>query len=936
MNLSALKRSVARVELNGTPNGSAFLVDRRHVATALHVLEGRRRVQLAFPEWPRRDCTRTGERIWVDPAGRDVALLELDRECPVDVEPMPWMGREPARGDSWTTFGFPADLPNGHTLTDETVADPSLLITEWDLRILQLGTPSAAYALGGFSGAPCIINGAIAGVITHQLVRVEGVTGSPVASPSLDTLYALPIALLAPSGITPPLFESDDLPEDLVQLADALAGRAKVSLLAAMLRALDRSRGDAAGDTSQRAALAQRLRNSFRLVVHVIGRRENPLVRMLAGQVYERLSRTTLARTAPGLRVPTFLHEEPTFLGEEERPIDPARVEHSVMVLLLDDEMLVDERWRACHDRIVAHTESNTAGASVLPFDLGGPKDRFPDPFREMKVRRLAESQRSTLLIALELHLLRTLARSRGVPPDQAAVRLFLSYAAMDGDAGPRAIRKLAENTPGIEALLDQDTLAPGDRFQVLEERIKDRVLMAFVTSSYTNRAWCLREVLIAKQLGRPIVVVDIQDANVVPRASPYLGNVPWIRSDTNFAAPHDLLEAAVFEQLRYEYEYFNLDNFRLQNETLRDAHVVTRPPELLDVTKGGALFPPPKVILHPDPPLPNEERSVLGSVAPGVRFVSPAQVLADSKSLRGATGAPGRVGLSASPTDVWRSGLMELHFEDTWLDLNRLLLLSGATIVFGGDLRSGGMTDILLDVADQRLAVEPRGQGRPTAPVVSYLAWPASLDLTIERQARLVDRVSFQTLAPPSCNVASYPPGKVPPTTFENRYLYARALTSMRQTVRDTVAAVVVVGGKCTGFVGRYAGVVEETLLAMQRERPLPIFLLGGLGGAAAAIGEALQGRRPERLTGAFQLEASPGERDFARHYNDAIARDSEADDRAPIDHDGVLDFFTRRGLAGLNNGLSDPDNLLLLTSPSTHEIAPVLLQGLRKALAE
>lgn len=201
--LEALKRTIARVELDGKPNGTAFLVDRKHVATALHVLDRRSTVDLVFVEWSGGDRKRVATRIWRHPA-YDLAILKLDRECPSGVQPLPW-ATTPATGDRWSTFGFPAQVPDGHPLVDERINDPSLLIDDLELRILHLHTLQAHYDLGGFSGAPCAVDGAIVGVIADQLRRKpSGGTEQTVREPSLHTLYALPITLLARSGIVPP------------------------------------------------------------------------------------------------------------------------------------------------------------------------------------------------------------------------------------------------------------------------------------------------------------------------------------------------------------------------------------------------------------------------------------------------------------------------------------------------------------------------------------------------------------------------------------------------------------------------------------------------------------------------------------------------------------------------------------------------------------
>src|SRR6185503_16715216 len=262
--LEALKRTIARVDLDGIPNGTAFLVGRKHVATALHVLGSRTTVDLVFVEWG-ADRRRVAKRTWRH-AAYDVAILELDRECPAGVEALPW-ATTPATGDRWSTFGFPGEVEDGEPLVDERINDPSFLIEEMELRMLHLHTLDAGEDLGGFSGAPCVVGGVIVGVLAYQLRRTPpGGTEQTVREPSLHTLYAFPITLLAGSGVVPPIVELSGAPGELVRLAEAVASEAKASMLAAMLRAFDRMPAPSREVAPQRAAIARRLGDAFRIV----------------------------------------------------------------------------------------------------------------------------------------------------------------------------------------------------------------------------------------------------------------------------------------------------------------------------------------------------------------------------------------------------------------------------------------------------------------------------------------------------------------------------------------------------------------------------------------------------------------------------------------------------------------------------------------------
>lgn len=939
MELQKLKRTIARVEIDGKPNGTAFLVDHSHVATALHVLSGRSRADLVFLEWPEHDRTRAGSLSWRHLAGYDLAILELDRKCPGDVEPMPWSTTAPAEGDFWCSWGFPTEVVNGHTIGDK-IKDPSLLIGAWNLRILQLDTPAAKYDLGGMSGAPCMVAGYIVGVITHQLRRMLGGRDEQVKEPSLNTLYALPITLLAASPVTLPIFQPERAPasmSELIRVAEALAAEAKASVLAKMLRAIDRVTGKEPDQVPQRVAIARRLSAATRLAVHVVWRRDNSAATELAHKVYQRLTRSAFSRTSPGLRVPVFLHSEPTFLSDSEaRPIDPSQVEHSVILLLLDGGMFLSKQWRECHNRIVELSERDLSGTSLLPIGLDGPKGIAP--FENIHVVYFdGTAARYQLLIALELHLLGMLTRRQTGVKERKPARLFLSYTRRDLENTHRiaSLQALANSIPGIQLLIDERELASGDRVGRLEELMVGSVFIALYSSSYTARFWCRRELVKAKSLGLPIVVVDVQFEDV-PRVFPYLGNVPHLKWRSEPTTPYCILEAAVFEALREPYCRLLLEDQTLLDATLRHARIAIRPPEVLDLVGDGALSQLAEpVVLYPDPPLPEVEQQILCRFAPSVRFVSPGQALAEARPLRWADGQSLCIGLSASQPDVFRRGLTEWHFEDTWLDLIRLLLLGGSNLAFGGDLREGGLTDLLLELAEQRAEMDQRDRLKRAVPIHSYLAWPLHFSLTEERRLQLIDRADFIVVPPPSSRVAAYSDTAVAPSTPEARYLWARSLTRMRQTVLENVHAIVVVGGACVGFKGRYAGVVEETFLAIQQHTP--VFLLGGMGGAAAAVGEALLGKRPERLTSAFQLnpDVAPTEQAFVACYNDTIAREHVADVPASIDHDSVLGLLAAAGVPALNNGLSEDENRLLLLSPSMQEVMPVLLKGLRGLLA-
>lgn len=207
--LQGLKQTVAQVVVDGKPNGSAFLVDSNHVATALHVLDGVSEVVLRFMAVSGSQAVSYGAKVVWQHLEVDLAVLKLDRVCAIPV--LPW-AREVREGERWLTFGFPTGVPGGHSLDQGKLVDAHKRVPGLSSTVLQLRVSEARERLSGFSGAPCVIEGAVVGVLTNQLTRRSNVAKPQVGGaervPSFETVFALPIGLLrACAAVRPTLHE---------------------------------------------------------------------------------------------------------------------------------------------------------------------------------------------------------------------------------------------------------------------------------------------------------------------------------------------------------------------------------------------------------------------------------------------------------------------------------------------------------------------------------------------------------------------------------------------------------------------------------------------------------------------------------------------------------------------------------------------------------
>jgi serine protease Do len=165
----ALASGVLRVESHScgrTMLGSGFLVDRRHLVTAAHVVGDAGAIAL------RRDgrVVSQGEVVGVDSAA-DVALLRLDP--PVDGHAFALSKRAPRDGEAVTAVGYPRDAPlvqaGGKVLgTATTVPAPGVARRS----LVQ----SDAVVSPGESGGPLLAGRDVVGMI--DLSSAHG-TGNP-------------------------------------------------------------------------------------------------------------------------------------------------------------------------------------------------------------------------------------------------------------------------------------------------------------------------------------------------------------------------------------------------------------------------------------------------------------------------------------------------------------------------------------------------------------------------------------------------------------------------------------------------------------------------------------------------------------------------------------------------------------------------------------
>lgn len=277
-------------------------------------------------------------------------------------------------------------------------------------------------------------------------------------------------------------------------------------------------------------------------------------------------------------------------------------------------------------------------------------------------------------------------------------------------------------------------------------------------------------------------------------------------------------------------------------------------------------------------------------------------------------------IGISISESDnLSELGYGISHLNDAIIEIARYVLALGGNLAYGGDMRQGGFTELIFDMlayykGDKEL--------QPNERFHSYLAYPLSTTLTIEKQAELRQNVSFKIIAPPSDLKISNPNEFLKPDTPENLYVWSRCLTKMRQEMESSCDARIFIGGRSKDFKGICPGILEELIISL--EHGLPVYLVGAFGGVTADIIGALNGRQSLSFTNQFYFDN--------QNYKDMYNTYNQRHPANVIDYSKYYFMLQSIGLKGIaeRNGLSDNDNLRLTTTPHISEVVYLIIKGL------
>lgn len=276
------------------------------------------------------------------------------------------------------------------------------------------------------------------------------------------------------------------------------------------------------------------------------------------------------------------------------------------------------------------------------------------------------------------------------------------------------------------------------------------------------------------------------------------------------------------------------------------------------------------------------------------------------------------KIGISISESeDIELNGFSDEHLKDAMVEFARYLLVQGATLLYGGDLRKDGYTLLFSELSFQ---YRDRSEHRKNH-FVNYSSYPIYLGISKTQELEFKkNRVEFIKVSPPE-TIQSVSESWFPPDTYKNKEEWAISLSKMRDEMNKTSDARIFLGGKSKGYSGSMPGLLEEIMLSIESKHPT--YLIGAFGGMTGAIINSITGKNAEQVTEKFQFENAS--------YKDFI-NCLRKEKKASVNYPEMVKKLKSFGLKGLSdcNGLTKEENKILFTTPHIPVMIHYVLKGL------
>lgn len=595
------------------------------------------------------------------------------------------------------------------------------------------------------------------------------------------------------------------------------------------------------------------------LVVHILYHPDNATMALpYVNAIVQAITRNVNYPFSRGLDVPVFVWDDAS-----ERIFDKHRMgERNVVFAVTSYRTQGEDDWRA-----FIETQREKVVVLPLALDMGGL--HLEGSLAGINAIRLYDSRSASGVSSIELatvQVLHELYRFVFELSPEEKLKIFLSHAkaGSTGEKWAIDVKRVIDSDTTLGSYFDCTDIQPGLGFaEEIQKAIDGSALVLFGSDKYTSRHWCQREILLAREYDCPMIAVDCRE-DLEDRIFPFVNNIPRVHvthvtdEKQRLKDAFKIVKALLVEVIRARYQRIRLEGLQRRGCIPADAIITVAPPDAYTVSrnKGMTMF------AYPDPAVFPEEYECYERL--GLEVMTPFGRNVDVGILDGQ-----RIGISISNPDddeLKGYGVCVHRLVELLQSVSMQLMLRGATLIYGGDLRKKdecGFTEYLLDEA---CFLREYFQEK-IRKVENHLAWPLSLGREDLWRWKTEYRAVMESI-PYKMSTRLPSLWGVDPATFlipkepKDFAAWSVCLTEMREASIAKSDIRICAGGRTHGYKGKMPGVLEEILIANSKD--VPLLLIGGFGGIVGSVVRLLlTGGVDESLTYEWQAQNSKGYED-------------------------------------------------------------------------
>jgi hypothetical protein len=339
--------------------------------------------------------------------------------------------------------------------------------------------------------------------------------------------------------------------------------------------------------------------------------------REYADHIYSELKRNASQPLSRGMNIPVFYRYRKPLLA-----IPFSDFEFTFTIALIDSNFVLDREYRDLLQEV--HQQKN--GSRLIPVAIDTTAFNAGLEFTN-QARLYEKSDKKESLITIVAHeVLRHISSSpiSNIEEPPKPLKLFISHAKADGLEIALQIKAYVERELPLKTFFDaNDIVINYDFSKEISRNIDDAVVIAVHSDLYSTREWCRREILLAKEKNRPIVILNCFK-NGESRSFPYMANVLTVHY-SNIIVWEQLMTAVLKETLRLKYLTMwiaYVANLRRPGQPVNQESISGYPPELVTVLRKKNVLH--NEFIYPDPPLGQEELDILKSLEPTINYLTP------------------------------------------------------------------------------------------------------------------------------------------------------------------------------------------------------------------------------------------------------------------------------------------------------------------------